>query len=964
LQSSFTYDDLNRLKNVSLSRGSTLASYSYTFDPTGNRQSAVELSGRAINWTYDGVYRLTNETISLDPRSINGSVGYGLDPVGNRLSQTSTIPGIAPGSYTYDSDDQMLSAETYDNNGNVTVSGARTFAYDFDNRLKSMNGGAVTVIYDGDGNRVAKTVSGVTTRYLVDDLNPTGHPQVVEELADGAVKRAYSYGRQRISQNLLVNSAWTPSFYGYDGGGTVRLLTDATGTVTDTYDYDAWGNAVNTTGSTPNSCLYRGEQYDSDLKLYYLRARYLNPLTGRFLTRDPAPGTVSVPQTLHKYLYVGGNPVRFIDPTGHDTEEASFQMALTSEALELGPEVTVTGSLEVSGGQAIAYVENLSGVMRSPFAFLPALTKLYTYDSMNRLLVRQPDPGLTDAPEIFTYTATGKRATMTDASGITTYVYDDHDRLSQKQTPQGTLTYTYDPAGNVASMKSSNTNGVYVEYTYDSLNRLQTVVDHGLVGQQTTTYSYDPASNLATVEYPNGLQSTFTPDTLNRLTSLNNGKLVYDYTLDAVGNRSTVVEHLPNQSGRTVNWSYDHIYRLTDEVISLDPHSKNGNVHYDLDPVGNRTQESGTLSGLLPGSFTYDFNDRLNTETYDNNGNTLTSGGKTFVYDFANRLKSMSNGAVTVVYDGDDNRAAKTAGGVSTRYLVDDLNPTRYSQVVEELVDGAVQRTYTYGSQRISENQLINSARTPTFYGYDGTAAVRFLTDATGTVTDTYDYDAFGNPVNSTGATPNLYLYRGEQYDPDLGLYYLRARYFNPVTGRFLSKDPLAGVLTDPATLHKYLYAAADPVNRLDPSGKAEAVEAGLQVTQMLITSAAIVATVYTLECFAVHQFTTQAGWLLNTNLGWVNPCKGEPRKCICAPCIPPVGTLGYRVDPPHPGGHFDKPTQTRLWGDHWHLYKVGQTPPNECRCQWDPLGISGPYPPPPAGAIPMNGTPGGGGCR
>jgi YD repeat-containing protein len=74
----------------------------------------------------------------------------------------------------------MLSAETYDNNGNVTVSGARTFAYDFDNRLKSMNGGAVTVIYDGDGNRVAKTVSGVTTRYLVDDLNPTGHPQVVE----------------------------------------------------------------------------------------------------------------------------------------------------------------------------------------------------------------------------------------------------------------------------------------------------------------------------------------------------------------------------------------------------------------------------------------------------------------------------------------------------------------------------------------------------------------------------------------------------------------------------------------------------------------------------------------------------------------------------------------------------------------------------------------------------------------
>jgi len=138
-----------------------------------------------------------------------------------------------------------------------------------------------------------------------------------------------------------------------------------------------------------------------------------------------------------------------------------------------------------------------------------------------------------------------------------------------------------------------------------------------------------------------------------------------------------VVEHLPNQSGRTVNWSYDHIYRLTDEVISLDSHSKNGNVHYDLDPVGNRTQETGTLSGLLPGSFTYDFDDRLNTETYDANGNTLTSGGKTFTYDFANRLKSMTAGSVSVAmqYDADGNRVAKTVNGVTTRYLVDDLNP-------------------------------------------------------------------------------------------------------------------------------------------------------------------------------------------------------------------------------------------------------------------------------------------------
>jgi RHS repeat-associated protein len=94
-------------------------------------------------------------------------------------------------------------------------------------------------------------------------------------------------------------------------------------------------------------------------------------------------------------------------------------------------------------------------------------------------------------------------------------------------------------------------------------------------------------------------------------------------------------------------------------------------------------------------------------------------------------------------------------------------------------------------------------------------------------VTDTYDYDAFGNKINSTGTTPNNFLYRGEQYDPDLGLYYLRARYYNPATGRFLSRDPANGNAKIPATLHKYLYAAGDPVNRADPRGRESMLETG-----------------------------------------------------------------------------------------------------------------------------------------
>lgn len=172
------------------------------------------------------------------------------------------------------------------------------------------------VVYDGDGNRVAKTVNGVTTRYLVDDLNPTGYAQVVEETVGGAVTRQYTYGLQRISENQVVSNTWTPSFYGYDGFGTVRQLTNSAGTITDTYDYDAFGNKINSTGSTPNNYLYRGEQWDSDLGLYYLRARYYNPITGRFMSRDPEDGNPYVPGSLHKYLYAGGDPINASDPTG------------------------------------------------------------------------------------------------------------------------------------------------------------------------------------------------------------------------------------------------------------------------------------------------------------------------------------------------------------------------------------------------------------------------------------------------------------------------------------------------------------------------------------------------------------------------------------------------------------------------------------------------------------------------
>jgi len=383
----------------------------------------------------------------------------------------------------------------------------------------------------------------------------------------------------------------------------------------------------------------------------------------------------------------------------------------------------------------------------------------------------------------------------------------------------------------VETITSSNANGTSVAYSYDDLNRLSTVVDNNLPGQNTTTYSYDSASNVATVATPNGLTAKFTYDTLNRLTELSTPPVAdYKYTLGLTGNRTGSTE----QGGRTLNWSYDGIYRLTNETIASDPGGNNGSVSYGLDPVGNRISATSTFSNLSPGFGSYNADDEVSSESYDLNGNTTRlANGNTFTYDAENHMISMAapGTAISMIYDAFGNRVAKTVNGVTTQYLVeDDVNPTGYSQVIEELTGpigaGVVTRTYTYGLQRIGENLSPavtgNNAWTPSFYVYDGAGSVRQLTNSAGVVTDEYEYDAYGNSFTKQGTTPNNYLYRGEQYDLDLGLYYLRARYYNPATGRFMSRDPEEGVPTDPASLHKYLYVGGDPVRWVDPSGHSE----------------------------------------------------------------------------------------------------------------------------------------------
>jgi RHS repeat-associated protein len=762
-QTSFTYDALDR-KATQTDPSTALTTFHYDalsnltstnaplgritssqYDLNGNKTSDTDANGHTTGYQYDALNRLW---IITYPTAAPNTVTRTYDFRGNLLDETDQATHVTHHEY-----DLAGRLTTVTKAYGTTLAATTSYTYYDDNRKHTETdprGNTTTYAYDDAGRLTAVTDAKTeTTHYGYDDA---GNQTSITDAKGHTTQFQYDC-RKRLRKTIYNDTTFTTNTY--DGPGNLASVTDQAGNTVQ-YTYDA------------------ANQLASVIQVNH---------------PDPAHNTTS-------YAYdPNGNLLTSTDANGHLTQTPYNALnELTSTALPDGA-LTETRTYDYAGN--LFSLLNFNGK-----------TTGYGYDPQNRLLSKTPDPTLNETAESFTYTATGKRAAMTDTSGLTSYGYDTLDRLTSKATQWGTLSYTYDSAGNVATMTSSNTNGISVGYTYDELNRLASVVDNHLTANHnTTSYTYDPASNLGTVTYPNGLSSTFQYDTLNRLTALNG----YSYQLGATGNRQSATE----PGGRAANWSYDGIYRLTNETDSA-----HGVVSYGLDPVGNRLSQTSSIAGIPTGSFGYDADDRLSTEQYDNNGNTIVSGARTFAYDFENRLKSMNNGAVTLLYDADGNRVGKN----TTRYLVDDLNPTGYAQVVEELTGSTVTRRYTYGLQRISQTQ----SGTTSFYGYDGFGSVRQLTDTTGAVTDTYDYDAWGNTVNVTGSTPNVYRYRGEQYDPDLNLYYLRARYFNPLTGRFLSRDPADGERSDPRTLNKYLYAGGDPVNATDPSGRNVALESAL----------------------------------------------------------------------------------------------------------------------------------------
>ena len=333
-----------------------------------------------------------------------------------------------------------------------------------------------------------------------------------------------------------------------------------------------------------------------------------------------------------------------------------------------------------------------------------------------------------------------------------------------------------------------------------------------------TRYTYDPASNLTGFWYPNGASSLYSFDAANRLLEIvnrsgNNVLSSFTYLLDGVGNRLQVT----SAAGGTTAYGYDPLYRL----ISWTAPSGQP-TQYTYDPVGNRLT---MVSSAATTPYTYDADDRMlsagsTSYGYDNNGNQIskTTGGNTvsYSYDALNHLIAASGSGINsqYQYDGDGNRVAQTVPTGTYEYLND--TATGFPVVLNEMgPDGNID--YLYGLSMISET----SSAFQYFYQSDGLGSTASLTDATGALKASYSYDPWGKllvPIDPLG-TKNKYKFTGEVLDPGANLLYMRARYYDPTVGRFISADPFGFVADKSSIQSRYQYGLANPVRMTDPRG-------------------------------------------------------------------------------------------------------------------------------------------------
>ena len=768
----------------------------FVYDEAGRKVKTIDANGNETLFQYDALNRLT---ATID--ALGGVRAFEYDENDNLIAMTDELG--RQWQYEYDNLDRLTDvlnplgdgrSYQYDEAGQVThitdeLGRTTSFSYTYLGQLDTVTntyGDSEQYAYDEQGNLVTYTdVLGRSSTFTYDALD-----RLASTTDPAGFSTQYVYDAVG-NLTSLIDPLNETSLFQYDALNRLTHSTDPLGAQT-LYAYDATSNLTSLTDPLGRTTTYT---FDA-----------LSRLTS---TTDPRGAVTQV-----EYDKMG-NVVRYVDPLGNETNyEYDALLRLASETTSLG----------VRGYEYDAVGNLLETSDRN------GRQQLFAYDDLNRLVYESWQEGGDEANAIFySYDAVGNLLDASDYFSHYAFTYDDLDRVLSvdnqftPDAPQVVLSYEYDAFGNVLSV--SDQSGVTVTSEYDLRNLLSVRTwNGGEVEDLRVEMEYDARGQRSGVERFMDLagtqrvsQSAYTHDAKGRIENISHANAIgeflatYDYEWDMADQLLEWTHH-----GQTTNYAHDDAGQLTAADSSALP---DGNYAYDLN--GNRDNPSivvGDHNQLLADE-TYDY-------SYDAEGNLLTKTERatgtltTYTYDHRNRLTSAETytsggillSEVSFTYDLFNRRIAQTVNGQLTHFVYDgshvwaDFDSTHTTTA-----------RYLFGD---TTDQLLSRFR-PT----DGTACyltdhlgtVRDLTDSTGTLRSTLSYDSFGLPLSSTDPTfSDRYQFTAREYLPELELYYYRARFYDPATGRFLSQDPI-GFAAGDANLYRYVLNS--PTKRTDYSG-------------------------------------------------------------------------------------------------------------------------------------------------
>jgi RHS repeat-associated protein len=807
---SFTYDAFGNPTSFTDGRGNTTT---YAYNANGYLTGITDPEGGTTSLTYDGV---GNNVSFTDPNNHTTTIEY--DRKNREKKITDALGNFIE--YTYDPVGNQTSFK--DQNGHIT-----TYNYDGVNRLlATVNplGHTTSFTYDERGNTIAvKNGNGNTTHFEYNTLN-----RLVKKTSPVGDVTLYDYdGVGNLTTAALPGGNVVQ--VAYDKLNRIAQISDALGLVAK-YTYDKNSNRLSVADGNDNTAQYTYDaidrvltsrdpsgklaqyDYDKNDNLTQIADRRGNvtvltfdKLNRRTTSKDPL-------NNLTTFTY---------DPAGNLLTLKDAKNNTTTYAYD-AIDRRITETYPNGDQRALAY---------DPAGNLTARTEpngytiSFTYDDANRLLTRNYPNSVT---ETFTYDNVGQILSAANPHSTVTMAYDAADRMVSETLNGRTTAYTYNT--NARTRRITYPGGKQVLEQYDPRGRLQQVQDNTVSATDPlAAFEYDPGNRLLRKVFNNTAVSEYAYDLNSNLVQINhllNSMVRYEYAYD--NNDNKLYERNNAQPTKSNQFLYDVYNRLTrfkkGTLAGANIPTPADDILYNYDGVHNRqtVQANGTTTTYTANNlnqYTMLAGGVTATLTYDANGNLLSDGTNTYAYDFENRLVTVNGGATAkYFYDALGRRILKVAGADSTFY--------NYSQlrVIEErgASGGPVTASYVYGAD-LDEVLSMQRGGQTYYYHHNALGSVTHVTNTAGAIVEQYEYDAYGQVSFFTGAYApltasaigNPVLFTGQRYDAESGLYFYKARYYSPVLGRFLQRDPLGFV--DGNNL--YAYVMNNPAKYIDEFG-------------------------------------------------------------------------------------------------------------------------------------------------